>query len=545
MENLTIGDGKDWTFMHGDWIDGPDGELIPPDGFDLEYLAVRSDQSYADFTARYRFKFRYFCGGAARLLFRLQDSRRFYALDIPLAGQQARVRYFWAGIVVGDGTPLQRYLSFRLIPGLCAKYDSWYEARLEAKGPRIRAWIDDVLVADVEDHTYASGRLGLGSITSLGTQSSRFANLSVEGPEVEFAEWPGLVPPKQHWISPVPTGDPECVQSYASLIQGKSPSTLLMHLTFGAPGQSENRRGVFVRTNDGGRTWSEPEPPTLELGFGGTYVKNDGTWVCVYPNVAPTSFPLPWKYFTYESPDEGRRWIGPRELAIGGELPVGWSQPGIAGIYRMHDGTLLMFFDAFREKPPGVGDEFLTIATTFVLRSDDDGATWSEPVRCDSYPADPGGPIPEGGFMSACAGNGGETHWAEVRKNVVMGIARVHKDPYMWKYQSNDGGRTWDPAAIGPFPGSCNSLTATENGAVVATTRFPCFAGHLSRDHGRTWELPVIIDYPLWANQNAMLVEPDVVGVSYMGICDRNNPGQADSRFARLKVTDDGLVLDH
>jgi hypothetical protein len=30
---------------------------------------------------------------------------------------------------------------------------------------------------------------------------------------------------------------------------------------------------------------------------------------------------------------------------------------------------------------------------------------------------------------------------------------------------------------------------------VVATTRFPHFAAHLSRDGGRTWDPPMIVDH--------------------------------------------------
>ena len=75
------------------------------------------------------------------------------------------------------------------------------------------------------------------------------------------------------------------------------------------------------------------------------------------------------------------------------------------------------------------------------------------------------------------------------------------------------------------------------------TTRFPHFAAHLSRDGGRTWDPPVIVDYSQWANQVAAEAEPDVVVVTYMGHC--TDPGKADSRIARLRVTPEGLVLDH
>jgi hypothetical protein len=113
----------------------------------------------------------------------------------------------------------------------------------------------------------------------------------------------------------------------------------------------------------------------------------------------------------------------------------------------------------------------------------------------------------------------------------------------MVQFQSNDAGRTWLPSCSAVFPGYCPSLTRTESGALVATTRFPYFTAHLSRDGGRTWDLPVIVDYAPWANQGAVLAEPETVAVTYMG--DINDRGRADSRIARLLVTAEGLVLDH
>ena len=541
MGNLRIGDGKDWTFMHGEWMDGLSGELIPPDGFDVEYMAVRSDEAYADFSATFRFKFRWGFGGA-RLLFRVQDSRRFYALDIPICGQQWRCRHFWAGLVVADGTSLQRYLNFALVPGLCAKYD-WYNVRVEAKGPRLRAWIEDILVADVEDHTYESGRIGLAGITSLSTETPHFADLCVEGSPVPPDDWPGLVPPVNHWINPCPVIDPDTNQGYANMIQSKS-GALTVYLIIGNPNWGEIRRAVYLRSNDAGRTWSDPEPSTLKLGLGSNFTRKDGTWVCMFPNFPPTSNAMPWDHYSYESTDEGRTWKGANELKIK-KPPEGWGPASPMPAVRMRDGSIVVPFDCSWPRPPELADEFLAIGTTFMVRSEDDGHTWSDPVRCDANAQKPDEEIPSEGFLATLAGSGGESRWAEVRENVLMGICRPGKDPYMVKRQSNDGGRTWEPASTNAFPGYCPSLTATENGAVVATTRFPHFAAHLSRDGGRNWDPPVIVDYAQWANQTAFLGEPDTVVVSYMGQCFMHLPGQPDSRIARLKVTDSGLVLDH
>ena len=206
----------------------------------------------------------------------------------------------------------------------------------------------------------------------------------------------------------------------------------------------------------------------------------------------------------------------------------------------MHDGALVLPVIAALGEFGG-GD--YPYDTCFALRSEDDGLTWSQPVRCDSQNHFPGKPIELNTTEHYLAAILYEVALAEVGGNVLMGIGRPARDPYMWQIQSNDGGRTWEPAAIGPFPGYCPSLTRTTSGALVATTRFPYFAAHLSRDGGRTWDLPVIVDYAMWANQDALEVEPDVVLVTYMG--DILGPGKADSRIARLRVTPEGLRLDH
>ena len=537
MATLRIGDGQNWSFLHGKWTDGPDGGLVPPPGADVEYLAVKHDEEYADFAAEFRFKF---CTayGAARFLFRVQDSRRFYALDIPWCGQQNRARHLWAGIVVGDGTALQRYLNFNLVPGLCAQVERWYEARVEAKGPRLRAWIDGRPVADVEDTTYASGRIGLGSIVTVTLEASRFAGLAVEGSQVTSSEWPGLAAPRPHWITPCPEVDPKTFQSYANIIQSKS-GAVTVFLTFGNPNWGETRRSVFLRSSDAGRTWCAPEPATLQQGLGANFVRGDGTWVCIFPD-HPI---LKARLYSYESHDEGRTWETPKALSMQGEWPEGLAPGGPMRPVRMRDGALVLPVATTFEAPPEVKAAHMGVSTCFALRSEDDGETWSAPVRCDSHNIHPGEPIEPGTMWNGLAGSVSEVGLAEARDNVLIGIGRPMRDPYMWQIQSNDGGRRWEPAAIGPFPGYCPSLTSTASGALVATTRFPHFAAHLSRDGGRTWDPPVIVDYAQWANQQAVEAEPDVVLVTYMGHC--VVPGQADSRIARLRVTSGGLCLDH
>ena len=181
----------------------------------------------------------------------------------------------------------------------------------------------------------------------------------------------------------------------------------------------------------------------------------------------------------------------------------------------------------------------LPFYAALAIRSEDDGRTWSAPVLCDGNNQKPGEPV----AALKYAGRYYEVAMDEGQEGSVVGIGRPDRDPYMWRLESKDGGRTWEPAAVGHFPGYCPSLTRTVSGALIATVRYPHFAAYLSRDGGRTWSPPVIIDYCIWANQQAVEIEPDVVLVTYMG--EIMEPGKADSRIARIKVTGDGLVLDH
>ena len=535
MSALKIGNATGWTFMHGAWKDGSDDQLIPPDGADAQYLAVIEDRAFDDFVATFRFKFRVIFGGA-RLLFRVQDSRRYYALDVPINGQQVRSRYFWAGMVIADGTPLQRYLQFGLVPGLCIRREYWYEARVAAKGPHLRAWINDIPVADVVDETYASGRLGLAAIAGLYVQTPHFAGLEIDAAPVKAPDWPGLEVPAPHWITPCRQTEPNGYQSYAHMVQGKSGQVTLF-LTFGNPNYGEARRSVFIRSDDAGRTWHEPEPPTLQQGFGATLVQRDGTWLCIYANHPVTKALL----YAYTSHDEGRSWHPPKPLDIRGEFGV-WQVSGAFQPVRLHDGSIVLPVVVMLDEPPSPASN--PFIACMALRSEDDGQTWSAPVLCDQSHLQPGEPIttqtPEG--LSG-AGRYAELGIDEVADNVLIGIGRPNRDPYMWQIQSNDGGRSWQQAAPGHFPGYCPTLTRTDSGALVATTRFPYFSARLSLDRGRTWQPPVIVDYPQWANQTAFEAEPDVVLVSYMG--EIIETGKADSRIARLRVADGRLTLDH
>lgn len=530
MDNnvMRIGDGRNWSFVNGPWVDGSEGELVPPDGADIEYLAVKHDQVFGDFSARFRFKLRSPSGGA-RLLFRLQDSMRYYGLDIPSCGQQNRNRHFWAGVVLADGTALQRYLNFGLVPGICPELDRWYKARVECLGSSIRAWIEGRPVAAVEDHTYASGRVGLMGLITSSFKTPHFGDLQVTGDDLCPSAWTGLIHPAKHWITPCPEVDPETFQSYPKIIKGKS-GKLAVNIPFGDPNECEIRRTVWVRSSDGGHSWSAPEPSPLPQGLGESFVKEDGTWVSVH---CKEGGPVEEAMYTIESKDEGESWSRPKAFNIQGEWPKEFSLPAcLSGQpLRLRDGTLLVSVYC---KVDG-GNSGGWVYTNFIFRSTDDGQSWAAPVRCDRNNKR------EGKWW--CPSNFSEIGLAETDDNRILGFGRPGPWPYMWQLQSNDGGQTWKPAAFGPFPGHCITLTSTASGALVAIHRFPYLCANVSYDGGLTWDAGTIIDYPTWANHKVVEVEPDVLLVIYMGHI--IEPGQADNRTIRLLVSRQGLAVNN
>ena len=535
---MKIGNGQNWSFLNGSWADGPEAGLIPPEGGGKAHIAVTHDREYSDTSARFRFMFRAIHGGA-RLLFRVQDSMRYYALDIPWCGQQNRNRHFWAGIILADGTPLQRYLHLDRVPGICPEHDRWYEGRVECTGTRIRAWIDGRPAGDICDDTYARGRVGLMGLVTSGNMTPHFAGLQVEGDAVNPSPWNGLALPPEHWITPCREVDPEAFQTFANIIMSKS-GELAVSVSFGEPGKGEVRRAVWVRSSNGGRTWSDPEPAGSEqmaaklwiaADFDTSFLKRDGTWVCVHcePDAEAAE-----ALSIYESVDEGRTWTGPKPLNVRGEWPAEMAPRFFVyqnPMLRLRDGTLLLTVICSSR----VGYYGGRTSTNYVLRSTDDGETWAAPVRCDR----------DNGYRQDnrwfCPGDFSELGLAEVTDNVVMGFGRPGPWPTMWQVLSMDGGKTWEPAAMGSFPGYCVTLTRTASGAMVAIHRFPYLTANVSHDGGLTWDAGTIIDYPIWANHHTVEVEPNVVLPVYMGhIVEK---GQADVRILRLRVTGKGLVL--
>ncbi len=217
------------------------------------------------------------------------------------------------------------------------------------------------------------------------------------------------------------------------------------------------------------------------------------------------------------SRDEGRTWSQPEVLYDG---PQDDRDPHIA---QLRDGRLVCSFFTYRQTAGGVGYD------TQLVFSHDGGHTWSKrpltvakgyavsaPVREIS----PGryllGIYTEGGeryFAAVIASDdclhwskpvplsanfpalpdGSETDLIRLKDGSLMAVMRSDK-VNMHFCLSKDEGSTWTPPQDIGFPGHAPHLTRLSTGEILLTHRIPQTALHVSRDEGRSWQGPYVLD---------------------------------------------------
>jgi photosystem II stability/assembly factor-like uncharacterized protein len=272
-------------------------------------------------------------------------------------------------------------------------------------------------------------------------------------------------------------------------------------------------------------------------------LKNDEI-VCVfyagYGHVSLPSreYPRGGRICLVRSRDEGRTWSPPQVLYDG---PDDDRDPHIA---QLHDGTLVCSFFAYRENPPGFD--------TKVVFSHDDGRTWSKrpltvakgyaasaPVREVS----PGrcllGVYTESngqGFAAIATSADGGLHWntplpisancptlpdgtetdiIRLKGGTLMAVIRSDK-ANMHFCLSQDEGRTWTPPQDIGFPGHAPHLTRLSSGEILLTHRLPHTALHVSRDEGKSWQGPFVLDEVIGAYPSTVeLKDGSVLAVYY------------------------------
>ncbi|MDH7494003.1 MAG: sialidase family protein [Candidatus Saccharicenans sp.] len=227
------------------------------------------------------------------------------------------------------------------------------------------------------------------------------------------------------------------------------------------------------------------------------------------------------------SGDEGRTWSPAASLYDG---PDDDRDPSIV---ELSDGRLLCNFFSLRKKDTGWEG-----LGTWLVRSEDDGKTWSqsELIARDYYCSSPVRPLSDGRLILGLyrqteAGShgavtisqdGGKT-WSRpvdidsggypldaetdviVLKDGTLYAIQRSRGQSMCYSVSEDEGRSWSVSSPVGFPGHCPYLLRTPGDIIVLAHRLPGTSLHYSLDEARTWSENILIDevggaYPSMVN---------------------------------------------
>lgn len=516
-----------WRFVGGDWKQNAEGVINSPGKFEQHHLAFLPETAYGNVEAEFEFR-RDSNHGGVGLVVRAQDAQRYYVVEFPFCGQQAREGHFWSAITRVDASGWGKVLLEERVAGVPAEAGLWQQARVALQGTEFRVWVNGRPLTVVSDATYPkTGRLGL---VNWGPTSIR--NLRVRGTKAKAAAWDERRQPIRPWYNPYPTADRK--QGTPGLTRAPNGDLLMVV------------NSSLVRSTDQGRTWQSAwegrgaaAPPVFDkpgsepealMGIGTLAKTSDGQVILVRVRNR-----RPFRIEVARSDDSGKTWSR-FEAAGEVKLPEVIKEAYMYGqILELRDKGLLFFGSTYhpnyelvllegrryRQAPvPGM--------MSFCLRSDDGGRTWSNPVNID-------GPNPQPKFWMSYKDGPSEVTALETLDGEIVAFVRPGVAWAMWETRSKDGGRTWTPLSSGPFLSyACAAPPrATASGTLVVGGRFPALAIRVSRDSGMTWET-YQIDTEIWAMGGMYEVEPDVVLWVY-------GSGNDQLRAQRIRITPRGV----
>jgi len=379
MTPITFGDGSQWKCLGRQWTGDDAGAVTPPDKRNLHSRTFYTAKAYGDFTAEFEYNanYRELGHGDAGLILRAQDGGHFYYVHFPWGGQSLRAKSYWGGVAKVTGDGYLRNIVYENVRGVPSEVDRWYKVKVEAKGPRIRVWVDGRRAFEATDDTYKSGFIGFA-----GYGWYFFRNLRINGVETAAPKWDDSVRiQKPVFELPVsskvmPSG---CMAPNGDVLIG-SGDTLL-------------------RSTDKGRTWAKETFPEFvgsvgdygTKGYGGTmFCDSKGRlFICMWRNREIAEKAVP-EMMISESTDNGKTWAEP----IPSVVAEGWpADPAALISYgpmcETEDGTLLRFMYAAVNRE--AKRKYTAIHSwgayhgckAYCIRSTDGGKSWSAPIDMD------------------------------------------------------------------------------------------------------------------------------------------------------------------
>jgi len=421
-----------------------------------------------------------------KILFHSQDSRRCYVLQVRNVYEKDIYELaLWVQNEDGFGRRLGQGLAgttdIRTYAGQKPKWDT---IRVTTTGSRIEAWLNSDRVISVNDDTFRAGAIGLGSLGRI-----QYKDLHLKGKilpwEKPWASVTGDTPP---FVYPFESDTADLTKPTNPT--GSWPSGIVLDngeiILFRDVQRSGDFAGgtMMVTSRDHGRTWSdEAFLGTMNLywpfqhkdgrlsALTSVTLDKDGKIITkmtteMHKAVDEGRMTVRQEPMIVYSDDHGKTWGPPQPFNADGKPLSTYGRFWIyQGFQRLSDGTVIWC--------PYGGKTENTVAEkrtnqTFVVRSEDDGRTWSAPIAVEESHYDTN----EGAV-------------AELDSGDLLMFMRSVRSPYMWKARSQDKGRTWLPLERTNITLDCPQFRRHSSGLLVLQTRGG--AVQISEDDGESW----------------------------------------------------------
>jgi len=495
LDTRLGGNESRWQFVGvPQWKQDAEGIIYPPAwpaaqitvvgaySYDLarEDYGFLTGEVLADVELSVAFKQYYSSVVNGGVVFRAVDSARCYVADVEdmgRKGQDYKVT-LWRQDKTGyrrelaTGFAPHSHLPAHIVQTGPDSEEEWYESspewamlRVRAEGSHIEVGLDGTTVIAVEDDTYGAGYVGL-----VARGPVLFKDLHVQGTAGHLAEpWTRHEGELPRFFYP---GGTQSEGFNAFPLVCSKGETVFVAWAYGAHAFKPTTL-LLTRSDDGGRTWTKPQPISHPLvsestGASSLFVHEDGRLSCLISFLQDDEEDCGF----IGSTDNGATWLGPVLFRPGGKKLSAWGPLHLySPVIRLSDGTLVMTGYEADTVPGGdVGRNDQRLDRSVLFRSEDDGITWSGPVYFDKQNFDHN-----------------ECMVAETEPGKLVAFMRTLRARNMWTSVSADGGLTWTKLSQSNISGECPYLLAHSSGALIMCNRgFGTFI-KLSFDHGKSW----------------------------------------------------------
>ncbi len=518
---LSIGNGCDWSFVNGDWRDGETGLIEVPEAkndFEQFHYAFNRESAYGD--VRVKFEFLLTPHSDIGVVLRAKSESSFRLLHLPNCAQAFRAQHFWAALSKMDSSGYLRHVKLEMVRRVPSNPEVWLTAEVSLVGSKVSVVIGDHGSFEAQDEEMPeTGHIGLFMVGG-----AQIRNVTVEGTPAN-SDWDETVHQAQNWFFPLPGTEYGLAQKTINLLR-LPDGELVINLVSQERSYDGKSTPLLIRSGDNGHTWTDPEP--LQV------LPKNGDWLSASLHLTPAGRMIAILrtgdqknlegYRAAESQDGGRTWSQPEALDFG-PMPEKMKTLSVQSPVNLSDGSMISFMLGVYD----LSDPDLPIGVwgahhirAFCARSTDDGRTWSAPVSVDNS-AGLGTTVMTGNLDLT------EVSGAETGDGKIMALIRPIYSPWMWETWSTDKGQSWGPCVRGPFPGyAAPKMLRTASGKLLVAHRMPSMTIHCSQDDGHTWDQGTQIDAALWVMGEMLEVEPDLVLYVY------RTEGRMRAQFIRV-----------